>query len=249
MGPDRVMHMGVRTVAILQPTYLPYLGYFALIERADHFVFLDDAQFCRESYHQRNRIWSKGENENRLKIPVVKQPQKTALIDMRIESQKPWQDQHLKCIFETYHQAPHFPEIYSWLSAYFQTKADETHLSQFTSHLIMEAAKGLKLKTEFHYASERPSSLRRSERLDEILSCFKATDYISPMGSLTYIETDNLLGQRYKLHYLNYKPIAYPQAGGEFLPYLGFIDALMWLGWDETRALITQSAAADFFMP
>ena len=61
-----------RTIAVMQPTYLPYLGYFDLIAQADVFVFLDDVQFERKSWQQRNRIG--GPNGSRLLLPVLPQP-------------------------------------------------------------------------------------------------------------------------------------------------------------------------------
>lgn len=176
------MLKGHNYVAIMQPTYLPYLGYFALIKRADHFVFLDDAQFGRDSFHQKNRILSNGPHENRLKIPVIKAPLKTALKDIAIDNQFGWQDQHLKALRDAYKHAPHFHEIFDWFEAYFQSHKSETSLSQWTSQLIIKSAQSLKITTVFHYASHWPSSLNRSLRLLEILSQLQTTDYLSPLG-------------------------------------------------------------------
>ena len=98
-----------RTAAIMQPTYLPYLGYFHLIAAADVFVFLDDVQFARRSWQQRNRIWGAA-GEVMLSVPVQKADRDASLSVIETAETERWREKHLSSIRHAYARRPHFAE-------------------------------------------------------------------------------------------------------------------------------------------
>ena len=85
------------TAAIMQPTYLPYLGYFELIAAADVFVFLDDVQLARRSWQSRNRILT-ASGELMLTVPTKKAPREARLDAIEIDDGQPWRERHLAAI-------------------------------------------------------------------------------------------------------------------------------------------------------
>ena len=84
-------------VSIMQPTYLPWLGYFDLIARSDIFVFLDDVQFSYRSWQQRNRILDLGK-EKMLTVPVVRRGNRTNILDTVIDERQLWREKHFNSI-------------------------------------------------------------------------------------------------------------------------------------------------------
>src|SRR5262249_54185258 len=122
-----------RAVAVMQPTYLPYLGYFDLIAQADVFVLLDDVQFERKSWQQKNRIAGPG-GETMLSVPVRKQPLQTLIRDIEIDDDKPWRAEHLAAIETAYRGRPHYDEGWAHMQA--ALGAAQSGLCDLTSTMI-----------------------------------------------------------------------------------------------------------------
>ncbi|MET0275057.1 MAG: WbqC family protein, partial [Phenylobacterium sp.] len=134
----------------MQPTYLPYLGYFHLIAAADVFVFLDDVQFARRSWQQRNRILGQA-GEVMLTIPVKKAEREARVRDIEI-AEEAWAAKHLESLRHAYAHRPHFAEGMAFLEA--QLAAPPARLADFTCRLIEAAAQHLDLRAEFVRAGD-----------------------------------------------------------------------------------------------
>jgi len=222
------------TVAIMQPTYLPYLGYFHLIAASDVFVFLDDVQFARRSWQQRNRIMGPN-GEVMLTVPVQKAPQETLIRDVEICDAEPWRERHLESIRHAYGKRPFFAEGVEFLEL--PLAQPFFYLSSLTCCLIQIAARRMGLKTEFVRSSGLNVAGKRSDHLRAILEAVGATDYLSPMGSQAYMVED---GWDFPVRYQSFVPVPYPQGREPFTPYMAFIDAVMNVGWEGTRGIIEQ---------
>lgn len=99
-------------VSAHQPAYLPWLGYFEKIKRCDIFVYLNHVQFEKNSFINRNKIRTAGE-DLWLTVPVLQKGHTESLIkDLKIDLRTPWQKKHLKSIYHSYHKAPCFAELY-----------------------------------------------------------------------------------------------------------------------------------------
>ena len=117
------------TVVITQPTYLPWLGYFEQMARADTFVFLDTVQFVPRSWQCRNRLRGANFQPFWLSVPVARHERETPLKDIRISADQPqWKDKHLRSIHHHLGATPYFtalfPEIKAWLMQEWQWLAD-----------------------------------------------------------------------------------------------------------------------------
>jgi len=221
------------TVAIMQPTYLPYLGYFHLIAASDVFVFLDDVQFARRSWQQRNRIMGPN-GEVMLTVPVQKAPQDTLFREVEICDAEPWRERHLESIRHAYGKRPFFAEGMAFMESYLYANA---YLSDMNCALIEAAAIGLGFSTKFRRSTLLDVPGKRSDHLRAIIEAVGATEYLSPMGSQAYMTED---GWDFPVRYQGFVPIPYPQGREPFTPYMAFIDAVMNVGWDGTRGLIEQ---------
>jgi len=232
-----------RTAAIMQPTYLPYLGYFHLIAAADVFVFLDDVQFARRSWQQRNRILGAG-GEVMLSIPVQKIDREATIAEIQVSDAEPWREKHLASIRHAYAKRPFFAEGMAFLEA--QLSAPVTGLADLNCGLIAAAAGKLGLTTEFVRASALAIPGHRSDHLLALCRAVDATDYLSPTGSHDYMEDDGVFaGAGFPVRFQGFVEIAYRQGREPFVPYMAFIDAVMNLGWAGTADLIGRMRAAS----
>lgn len=232
-----------RALAIMQPTYLPYLGYFVLMAAADRFYFLDDVQFARQSWQQRNRLLSK-DGEKRLTIEVIKQPLQTPICDIGLDNAKPWRQAHWDHIKSTYDRHPYYREGLAFFEAHLF--ADHTKLSDFTIGLIIDGAQRLGLETPTLRTSSLVAADGRSDRLVALNAHAGASDYLSPIGAKDYLESDGVLAQHVRIHYMLYDPKPYPQNRADFIPYLGFLDAVMALGFAATGAMVRAAVKPSF---
>ena len=225
-------------VAIMQPTYLPYLGYFELIAQSDLFVFLDDVQFERRSWQSRNRILSPG-GEMLLTVPVKKHAQDTVLRDIRVSEDQPWREKHLASIRHAYAGRPHLSEVIDLLEGALQVPA---RLSYLNFAIIASAAARMGLSTPMTMASALNCGGRRSQHLLNICRTVGATEYLSTSGSREYLETDGVFAwARMPIRYFAHEPKLYPQGRPGFTPYMAFIDAVANLGWEGTAALLDRA--------
>lgn len=224
-----------RTAAIMQPTYLPYLGYFGLMARAEVFVFLDDVQFARRSWQSRNRILG-ASGEVMLTVPVKKAPRETPICAIEISEAEPWREKHLASLRHAYARRPHFAEGMAFVEA--QLEAPPARLADFTCGLVAAAAARLGLERELVRASDLGVDGKRSDRLLALCRAVGASDYLSPMGSADYMEDDGVFrAADFPVRFQSFTPRPYDQ-GQPFTPYMGFIDAVMNLGWAGARELI-----------
>jgi hypothetical protein len=234
-----------RTVAIMQPTYLPYLGYFDLIAQADVFVLLDDVQFERKSWQQKNRVSTPGGGEAMLTVPVRKQPLQTLLRDVEIDEDKPWRSEHLAAIDAAYRGRPGFDEGWAFANDLLANGPRE-RLCDVTCAMIEQTAQRLGLNSEIVRASTLGCGGRRSEHVLALCQALAGDVYVSPRGAADYIAADNVFADAgFPVRYRSYAPIAYPQdEAGAFTPYLAFLDAAMNLGWtglaDHLRTIAAQ---------
>jgi len=224
--------------AIMQPTYLPWAGYFNLMSRVDKFVFLDDVQFQKRTWHARNRILLQG-NEYLLTIPTNKSPQQTKICDVKIIDNDRWQKKHWQTIKSAYEKAPYGKQLLDLLGPMFSDMAPE-YLGQWTSGIIKLLAECLELECETFQASDLGCEGRRSDHLLAICKLLNCNNYVSPEGSREYLREDDFEGNSdVSLEFQAYNPGRYPQLGrSEFLSHLSVIDVIANTGKNFTSRYI-----------
>lgn len=214
-----------KSIAIMQPTYLPWAGYFALMDRVDEFVFLDSVQFERRSWQQRNRI--KGANgEVMLTVPVRKAPRNSvAICDVQVDYDSKFVKKHIANLTHAYKKAPYFkeysPRIFELIGSNFDSLAD------LTVSLVSYCAKQLGITTSTVRASELSVAGTKDELLYNICLDRGADSYISPPGSKAYLDFSPYFGMKgFPLIYHEYTPEPYRQLHGAFVPYMSIVDLL-----------------------
>lgn len=210
----------------MQPTYLPWTGYFALMEQVDTFVLLDDVQFDHRSWQHRNRIRSV-DSPHWLTVPVsVKGRRNQRIKEVLIDAARPWQKKHLGAILHNYSRAPWLSVNRLWLEQIYRNPPDR--LFDLNRLLIEELARKLGIRTSLCNSSELQVSGDRVARLIHICEKIGAAEYLSPIGSYDYIEQDNrFLDAGISLFYQRYEHPRYRQIHGEFVSHLSVLDLLL----------------------
>jgi len=225
--------------AIMQPTFLPWLGYFNLISRVEKFVFLDDVQLSKQSWQTRNKLFT-GRNVNWVSCPISKKTSNdTRICDVSISQNTNWRSKLIKTIKQNYTKTPFFNDCLDLLSI---IESAPTHnLSVFNQHIIMSASTHLDLNTKFVVASDLECGGKKSHHLLEICRAINANHYLSPKGAQEYIEEEGVLvNELDSITYQNYVPRPYVQHhSSEFVSHLSIVDAVANIGWNATKQHIT----------
>lgn len=229
-------------VAMMQPAFLPWQGFFELIRRADVFVVLNDFQFSVQSYHQRNRLFINRDQVGWFTAPVLKSISfKTPLNEVQINESAPWRQKMQKRMQHAYAKAPFFDEIFERIAPWLDTPAPS--LAEQNIAFIRLLLEILGWQRELRFSSDHPSSATRSQRVLELLRLHGATTYLAARGSFDYMLEDGVFPvEDICVQFQNFVPKKYHQVGasGEFVPFLSVLDALFNVGPRDTARLIEE---------
>ena len=233
----------VRTkVAMMQPAFFPWQGFFELILNSDKFIFLDDFQFSVQSHHTRNKLFVGKNQVNYYTVPIQKSKSfEQPLNEVLIVENNQWKNKLLRTLEYNYQKAPYFKEIYDKISS--TINQNFCSLAELNIALIKDLCLVLNIKKDFLYSSnfskETNSNSTRSKRVLELLNWSNATEYLSAFGSFNYMKEDDFDYKNIHVIFQNYQPMPYRQIHSvDFVPYLSILDALFNIGPKETLSLI-----------
>ena len=226
----------------MQPTYIPWMGYFNLIDQVDKFVFLDDVQLVKRSWQTRNRIKT-AQGELFLTIPIKKVDKRddTLICNAVISEDESWKEKHIRSLELAYKKAPYFDLMFSFIKEIIFN--EEKKLSDYNIYIIKQIAQKLGLKTEFIRSSELKGIVgKKDARLVSVCKHIGCDDYISPQGSAVYIEKECPGGEfaknNLKFFYHNYEHPVYEQINGNFIGFMSIIDLFFNHGFDASLDII-----------
>jgi len=217
-------------VAIIQPSYIPWRGYFHQIQKADLFVFYDDVQYDKHGWRNRNRIKT-ANGPVWLTIPASSKGNvvnKTLINQIEIAWDSPWNVKHWATIKQAYGKTPHFAEYGPLLERFLNQRPAK--LADFTVELTIELARALGLQTRFVRSSELGVSGDRMERLMATLRAVGATHYISGPSAQGYLDEARLRDAGISLEYMVYDYPEYKQLYPPYDPQVSVIDLLFMEG-------------------
>jgi hypothetical protein len=216
---------------ILQPSYIPWRGYFHQIYKADVFIFYDDVQYDKNGWRNRNRIKTRN-GPIWLTIPVFHRgnvSEQIPILDIQIDWTKDWERKHWSSIQQAYSKAPYFHVYDQALYEFFQRRDD--HLADFTVDLTVFIARLLGItQTRFIRSSELDASGSRTDRLVDLLSKVGAKHYISGPSAQSYLEVDKLSRAGISLEWMVYNYPEYPQLYPPYEAQVSILDLLFMTG-------------------
>ena len=214
-------------IAIAQPTYLPWLGYFDLLDQADRFVLLDTVQFDKRSWQQRNRIKTPS-GLQWLTVAVASRGRlDQRIVDVEIREAEFWRD-HLRAVELNYRRAPFFKQYYPAWSDLLRSSSSGLRLAELTIGVLRWLAEVMQIKTPIFRSSELPVQGKRTDLLANICSWSEATTYLSPLGSAAYLleELPLLTDRGVEVLFQHYEHPEYRQLFPPFQPYASALDLL-----------------------
>ncbi|MDR2054540.1 MAG: WbqC family protein [Desulfovibrio sp.] len=227
-------------VGIIQSNYIPWRGYFDFINSVEVFVFLDNIQYTKRDWRNRNRIKTKN-GVKWLTVPVQYKYAAQRIDDTRIDYNQKWQVKHLRAMEHAYGKMPYFTKYFPR----YREILEEGYLtiSTLNQALIRWLMSCLDINTPLRTASEFKLTGQRTERLIELLTQLGATTYLSGPSAASYLEYDLFRKANIALEFKSYDYPPYPQPHGSFVPDVTVLDLLFSMGGEAKKYL--KSAVPD----
>jgi hypothetical protein len=215
-------------VAIIQPSYIPWRGFFDIIHAVDVFVFLDDVQYTVRDWRSRNRIKTQQGTSTWLTIPT-RGGRDQRIIDVEIDDSQGWRRKHLASMRHSYGKCPHFATYFPELSELLTQGT--TNLASLDIALTARICRWLSLEPRFFRSSELDCSGTKDDRLIDIVQKVGGSFYLSGPAARDYIVPQKFIEAGVELAYHDYGGYPdYPQISEPFDPQVTVLDLLFALG-------------------
>ena len=214
-------------VAIMQPYFLPYIGYFQLIKAVDIFVVYDNIQFSKKGWIHRNRILVNGRDE--YFTLTLKKDSDYLNVNQRVLSET-WEQEKLKTlriIKENYKKAPFFLSNFPIIEEIFNFES--RNLFDFIYHSMLKINSILEIESKIVLSSSIAidHDLKAQNKVLAINEKLQASHYINPIGGLLLYDAPSFEKKNIELSFLKSKNIHYKQYENEFMPWLSILDVMM----------------------
>jgi hypothetical protein len=215
---------------VLQPGYLPWLGFFDQLRRADVFVYYDDVQYDKHGWRNRNRIKTQ-RGPAWLTVPV-RHGGTPRIVDVEIDARTPWAKKHVATIRQAYARAPFLQRSMPALEELLQRRWER--LVDLDLACVDLLASWLGIRTRIERSSALGIQGERTDRLVQICSRFNATTYLSGDAAQDYLDVDLFAQHGIAVEWQRYTHPTYAQLHGDFVPYLSALDLILNCGDDAS---------------
>ncbi|MER2000458.1 MAG: WbqC family protein, partial [Lysinibacillus sp.] len=206
-------------VALMQPYFFPYIGYFQLIKAVDEFVIFDNAQYIRRGWMNRNRILNAQKETVYISVPVQKAHRETKIKDIVINHNSNWQDTIYRQL-NYYHKAPHYAFVMGFLSDCLSIK--EPSLSEFNTILLKRVCNLLEIDTKITVLSEEFPMINEANAADEwgikVAKAMNATTYINAIGGMEFYDQQKYQANGLDIQFIKTELQPYKQFHDIFVP-------------------------------
>lgn len=220
---------------VLQPSFIPWRGFFEQVHRADVFVFYDDVQYDKHGWRNRNRVKT-ANGTQWLTVPVHAKgtiDQGRQIREITIDWTARFAEKHLATLKQAYRKAPHFDRYIVLLEQAYEARPE--HLAQLTMGLTETIARELGSKTKFVRSSDLRAGGNPTERLVNIVKEVGCDQYISGPSAKDYLEEDMFAKANIGLEYQTYDYPEYHQLHPPFDPQVSILDLLFMTGSEAPR--------------
>jgi len=228
-------------IAIMQPYFLPYIGYWQLIYAVDQFVLLDDVNYIIRGYINRNYILF-DRKRYRFTIPVKKASQNKLILDTKINFKLEEKRKFLRTIQNAYRKAPYYTDIMPLIETIINFTEED--LTMYILNSIKIILDYLKVKTEIFISSKLPKKegLKAEKRIIEICKIMNADIYINPCGGRKLYNWEHFKRENIQLYFLDTRvnQICYNQMVGDFEKNLSIIDILMFNAKEKVQEFLKE---------
>lgn len=219
-------------LAVMQPYFFPYLGYFDLINQVDTWIVFDIVQFIRHGWINRNRILHPKEGWQYVIVPVKNYSRDATIGDIEVASNDgKWQKRILGQLEHYKKTAPYYRDVINLVKE--AIEPDEPSIARLNVRCLEAVCRVIGLPFEFSYMSEMDLELGEIREPDdwpvEISRALGASEYVNPPGGGSFFQPEKFTAANVKLNLRPLlTPLEYKPRGYEFVPHLSIIDLLMW---------------------
>lgn len=226
-------------LAIMQPYFFPYIGYFQLIAAVDKFVIYDDVNFINKGWINRNNILINGK-AGLISVPLKGASQNKLIKDIAPVSENKWRNTLLKTIEQNYKKAPMYSSVYPLLQYLINDEAET--ISELNYKGIKAVCYYLNISTTLIPSSVvyGNSDLKGQFRILDICIKENAQHYINPVGGMELYNREVFNKEGISLSFIRSEPSPYKQLTNEFIPALSIIDVLMFNDLEQVKILLNQ---------
>lgn len=224
------------TISIHQPVYLPWLGFFNKIARSDIFVFLDDVQYEKNGWQNRNKIRTL-DSSIWLTVPV-KSKFGINLNQIEIDNTSNWISKHKKSIIQNYCKSNYFNSYWKNFELVYNKKFK--NLIDLNLNLIKILLNEFNIPTKLLFSSDLHVKKQGSDRILEICMILNSNHYLSGEAGINYLNTDDFNKQNIEIEFQNYLHPIYEQVYPNFIPSMAAIDLLFNLGEKSKKIIFNQ---------
>jgi hypothetical protein len=228
-------------IGIMQPYFFPYMGYYALINAVDIFVFYVDVQYIRRGWINRNRILNrdKAESWEYINIPVKKTSRDSDIKDIDIFNETKWDDELKKTLTLRYSRAPQFMSTIDLLFDIID-KGNKDKLYEFNIYSLTQVCTYLGIDTRFVDSTDLQYNreLDAQGKLIDIAKRLNGHTYINPIGGAELYSREEFQNGGLKLLFLKMDEFTYNQGKGDFVANLSIVDVLMWNSREDIRKIL-----------
>ena len=229
------------SLAIMQPYFMPYIGYVQLMNAVDTFVLYDDVAFINRGWINRNRLLINGQ-EYLFTIPLKDASQNKRINEVHLADDPKWRGKLLKTIEQGYRKAPYYQTVMPLTEKIINFTTDS--IADLIRNSLVELNQYLGLSTRLVQSSAQYNNveLRAQERILDICRQESATRYINPSGGLDLYDKPTFAQAGIELWFINAKKVSYPQGNkrDDFIPWLSILDILMNNNSTEVKAMLEE---------
>ena len=222
-------------LGISQPTFMPWIGYFAFLDRVDKLIFLDDVQFEKRSWQQRNNI-KLNNQKHLLTIPVKSKGKfKQKISEVEILDYKSI-NLIKKKIYHAYNKSTYFSNYYENICNILDKK--HNYLLKLNIELIKFFTKELNIKINFDYSSNYSLNSNKEKLIFKLCKLNNCDQYLTTIGSENYLKEYSVIPHtNTKISYFKYDDVEYTQTKNDFIPKLSILDLLFNEGVNSIKIL------------
>lgn len=215
----------MKRVCIHQPDFLPYLGFFQRLVHTDLFILLDDVQFIRSGWQNRDQLKTP-RGAQWLSVPINKQDLFKPIREIRLAPDaERWVPVTLNLIRENYRKAPYFDRYFPEIEATF--RHGHQTLYGLNRAFLDRCFEWFDLSIETVLASQFGIQETKNQRLVQLIKAVQGTHYLSGQGSKAYLDEALFSANDITVEWQQFEPPVYPQLNGPFIPNLSCLDAVM----------------------
>lgn len=225
-------------LGIMQPYFLPYIGYFQLINAVDKFVILDDVNYINRGWINRNRFLVNGKMQL-FTVPLIEASQNKLICEIDIVEDLKWKEKLLKTIAFSYKKALYYKEVYPLLETIILH--EENNLSKYIYNSLLKICGYIGIHTDFEETSMKYKNghLKAENKIIDICVQEGVDMYINPIGGTELYNKQYFIENKFQLNFIQSNTIEYRQFDTEFVPGLSIIDVLMFNSIDEINTMLT----------